>query len=197
MNFYKSEAGAVTVDWVVLTASIVGLGIATMTVVSTGVQDSADDTRAQLDGTIISTSFTPGGGGAAATGPEGLIQAYIAARPEGQYVNTADEANLMHNLFDLDRHSDFALQSVYSNWQANNYDTRWAQQIEDLNALDPETANNAQVLAAMGKNHSFFIDAAADAGSSEAMIAWGIAEAEMYQASYEAIEAEMAARNLN
>ena len=32
-NFLKDEAGAVTVDWVVLTAAIVGLGIAVLTTV--------------------------------------------------------------------------------------------------------------------------------------------------------------------
>ena len=35
-NFRADEDGAVTVDWVVLTAAIVGLGIAVMTSVSTG-----------------------------------------------------------------------------------------------------------------------------------------------------------------
>lgn len=33
-NFAKSESGAVTVDWVVLTAALVGLGLAVMAVVS-------------------------------------------------------------------------------------------------------------------------------------------------------------------
>lgn len=38
-TFAKSESGAVTVDWVVLTAALVGLGLAVMAVVSTGVED--------------------------------------------------------------------------------------------------------------------------------------------------------------
>lgn len=33
MNFLRSEDGAVTVDWVVLTAAVVGFGLATMAVV--------------------------------------------------------------------------------------------------------------------------------------------------------------------
>ena len=45
-NFTSSESGAVTVDWVVLTAALVGLGIATMTVVSSGVQDVSGDIEA-------------------------------------------------------------------------------------------------------------------------------------------------------
>lgn len=36
-NFGKDEAGAVTVDWVVLTAAIVGLGIAVLATVESGV----------------------------------------------------------------------------------------------------------------------------------------------------------------
>ena len=38
-SFAKSESGAVTVDWVVLTAAIVGLGLAVMAVVSGGIED--------------------------------------------------------------------------------------------------------------------------------------------------------------
>jgi Flp pilus assembly pilin Flp len=37
-TFVASESGAVTVDWVVLTAAMVGLGIATVTVVSNGLE---------------------------------------------------------------------------------------------------------------------------------------------------------------
>ncbi len=36
-NFVADESGAVTVDWVVLTAAIVGLGIAVIASVSSGV----------------------------------------------------------------------------------------------------------------------------------------------------------------
>lgn len=36
-TFYADEDGAVTVDWVVLTAAIVGLGIAGVATVSSGV----------------------------------------------------------------------------------------------------------------------------------------------------------------
>ncbi|MDO6456372.1 hypothetical protein Q4560_06125 [Celeribacter halophilus] len=38
-NFHREEDGAVTVDWVVLTAAIVGLGIAVMTAVAPGITD--------------------------------------------------------------------------------------------------------------------------------------------------------------
>jgi Flp pilus assembly pilin Flp len=47
-NFAKSESGAVTVDWVVLTAAIVGLGLAVMAVVSTGVEDLTGEIQGAL-----------------------------------------------------------------------------------------------------------------------------------------------------
>ena len=56
-NFLKAEAGAVTVDWVVLTAALVGLGLATMGVVSSGVQDASGDVEATLSGDLVGTSF--------------------------------------------------------------------------------------------------------------------------------------------
>ncbi|MGP3722654.1 Flp family type IVb pilin [Cereibacter sphaeroides] len=42
-TFRNDEDGAVTVDWVVLTAAIVGLGIVVVTTVSTGLRDAATD----------------------------------------------------------------------------------------------------------------------------------------------------------
>ena len=42
-KFRKDEAGAVTVDWVVLTAAIVGLGIVVMTTVGGGIKTLASN----------------------------------------------------------------------------------------------------------------------------------------------------------
>ena len=47
-HFLQSENGAVTVDWVVLTAAIVGLGLAVMAVVSGGVEDLSSDINVEL-----------------------------------------------------------------------------------------------------------------------------------------------------
>jgi hypothetical protein len=47
-NFAKSESGAVTVDWVVLTAALVGLGLAVMAVVSGGIEDLSGEIQASL-----------------------------------------------------------------------------------------------------------------------------------------------------
>ncbi|MEQ8368584.1 MAG: hypothetical protein RIB61_17945 [Roseicyclus sp.] len=47
-NFVQSESGAVTVDWVVLTAALVGLGLAVMAVVSGGIEDLSGEIQASL-----------------------------------------------------------------------------------------------------------------------------------------------------
>jgi Flp pilus assembly pilin Flp len=41
-NFRKDEDGAVTVDWVVLTAAVVGLGVAGVSTVGSGIGTLAD-----------------------------------------------------------------------------------------------------------------------------------------------------------
>ncbi len=47
-TFAHSESGAVTVDWVVLTAALVGLGLAVMAVVSGGVENLSTDIAQEL-----------------------------------------------------------------------------------------------------------------------------------------------------
>lgn len=47
-GFRKCESGAITVDWVVLTAAMCGLGLGVATIVSDGAQDPADGLGAQL-----------------------------------------------------------------------------------------------------------------------------------------------------
>ena len=54
-NFVRDEDGAVTVDWVVLTAAIVGLGIAVLTSVSGGTTGLADKISSNLAGQTIAT----------------------------------------------------------------------------------------------------------------------------------------------
>jgi len=43
-NFRKDENGAVTVDWVVLTAAVVGLAVAAYTSIETGSKELTADT---------------------------------------------------------------------------------------------------------------------------------------------------------
>ena len=48
--FSKDESGAVTVDWVVLTAAIVGLGMVVMVSVGGGITGLGDDIVSDLSG---------------------------------------------------------------------------------------------------------------------------------------------------
>lgn len=63
-NFRKDEDGAVTVDWVVLTAAVVGLGVAGVSAVSGGVNSLASaistgvETQQVGTGTSTDTSGT-------------------------------------------------------------------------------------------------------------------------------------------
>lgn len=57
-DFFASENGAVTVDWTVLTASVVGLGLATIGVVSDGVENLSRDVDGSLRGSSIISSFS-------------------------------------------------------------------------------------------------------------------------------------------
>ena len=54
-RFKKDEDGAVTVDWVVLTAAIVGLGIAVLPSVSGGTTSLADKVSSSLSAMTIMT----------------------------------------------------------------------------------------------------------------------------------------------
>ncbi len=64
MKFFKlarkirnEEDGAVTVDWVVLTAAVVGLGIAALNVVRGGVGSLTSKIADELENDIITTAF--------------------------------------------------------------------------------------------------------------------------------------------
>ena len=54
-QFSKDECGAVTVDWVVLTAAIVGLGIAVIASVAGGVNDLASNISGSLSDGQVNT----------------------------------------------------------------------------------------------------------------------------------------------
>ena len=70
--FLNDESGAVTVDWVVLTAAIVGLGIAVLTSVSGGTNALAGKISASLAAgevnQLTGLSGAPTGGGTGGTG---------------------------------------------------------------------------------------------------------------------------------
>lgn len=56
-RFARDEDGAVTVDWVVLTAAIVGLGIAVLTSVTTGTQAVTEKISGKLTSTTVTKAF--------------------------------------------------------------------------------------------------------------------------------------------
>ena len=59
-HFASDEDGAVTIDWVVLTGAIVGLGIAVIASVQTATTDVSTGIGARID--QQSTQLLPGGG---------------------------------------------------------------------------------------------------------------------------------------
>ena len=55
--FLKDESGAVTVDWVVLTAAIVGLGIAVLTSVGGGTTTLADNVSSHMANQDVTATY--------------------------------------------------------------------------------------------------------------------------------------------
>ena len=56
-DFLRSESGAVTTDYVVMSAGVVGVGIAVLNTTSMGVENLAGDINTALTGNIVNTSF--------------------------------------------------------------------------------------------------------------------------------------------
>lgn len=56
-RFWQDDAGAVTLDWVVLTAALVGTGFAVMSTVVTGIEGASLGTTERLRGHVITSSF--------------------------------------------------------------------------------------------------------------------------------------------
>ena len=54
--FHKDESGAVTVDWVVLTAAIVGLGLVVMNAVAPGITKLAGNISTSVGATTMGTT---------------------------------------------------------------------------------------------------------------------------------------------
>ncbi|MFO6464457.1 hypothetical protein ACK8OR_08695 [Jannaschia sp. KMU-145] len=65
ISFIETEDGAVTVDWVVLTAALVALGLAVMISVSTGVQSTVAAIDANMNAPSVITRMNHGFGYAA------------------------------------------------------------------------------------------------------------------------------------
>lgn len=61
-NFLKDEDGAVTVDWVVLTAAVVALGIGAVTVVGNSMDGLAGKIGTEIDTREATSAPAPAGG---------------------------------------------------------------------------------------------------------------------------------------
>ncbi|WP_342637090.1 hypothetical protein [Thioclava nitratireducens] len=57
-KFHDEEDGAVTVDWVVLTAAVVGLGAAALALVRTQTAGLSDRIATYLNGAQVADTFT-------------------------------------------------------------------------------------------------------------------------------------------
>jgi hypothetical protein len=57
-NFKNDESGAVTVDWVVLTAALVGLGLAVVVAIRPGIESAADSIYDDLKESGTATTAT-------------------------------------------------------------------------------------------------------------------------------------------
>jgi len=51
-KFAKDESGAVTVDWVVLTAALVGIAVALLTTIESGIDTAATDISNEISSAI-------------------------------------------------------------------------------------------------------------------------------------------------
>ena len=56
-KFIASEDAAVTVDWVVLTAAVVGMGLAVISSVGAGATDYANGIGGHLDRSAVTTTY--------------------------------------------------------------------------------------------------------------------------------------------
>ena len=75
-SFLSDTSGAVTVDWVVLTAALVGLGLAVISVVSGGLEDLSGDINTQLQQDHVTSGFgVPATGRAIRQAARGLAAA--------------------------------------------------------------------------------------------------------------------------
>lgn len=57
ISFLNDEDGAVTVDWVVLTAAVVGLGFAVISTIAGGALDHSSGLGAHLDARAVTTTY--------------------------------------------------------------------------------------------------------------------------------------------
>lgn len=104
----RDDSGAVTVDWTVLAAAVVGLGLATVAAVRTGTGTLATDIDTALSGAAVVSLGTLGAGNGSDEDAGGLVRDLLAATEE-QYAQW---------LAELETWSDEDLTTLYSNYAA-------------------------------------------------------------------------------
>lgn len=144
MNFLSSESGAVTVDWVVLTAALVGLGLATMSVVSGGVASTSEDIETQLTSPyIIQTAFYAADVVGVA---KGSSPSYSFATPRCAKGSTPDTCYSVYT-YDVDLETaDGEIITVRAN-ERNKSSVEWDATFTDKagESVDPSTLNFGDV----------------------------------------------------
>ncbi|MEM6609353.1 MAG: hypothetical protein AAF689_12300 [Pseudomonadota bacterium] len=105
-EFLGDEAGAIAVDWVVISATIVAMALAVVAVASNGVESVSDDIVAEVsDDEIIFASQNFGRG----------YEAYLR-EADWQSRSGQQQVNLFNTLTDPERRSDAQLRNQHRNW---------------------------------------------------------------------------------
>ncbi|WP_323035389.1 hypothetical protein [Pararhodobacter sp.] len=112
VDFLRDERGAVTVDWTVLAAAVVGLGISAIAAVRTGVVNLGGDINTSLAGASVAALGTLGGGGAPS--PQDIRDGYDVVACSGgldgvyEFGRASVDAGMGHfdNYADSDAHVD-------------------------------------------------------------------------------------------
>ena len=129
ISFLNDESGAVTVDWVVLTGAVVGLGLATTAVVSAGVENMSGDVAGELASVSLRdrfVSFTQSMG--FDNGPGGWLNGSTSY--DEAYGNVlrggGSSGQATQNTFALDGDSAFAVVSfdmhAIDSWDGESFD---------------------------------------------------------------------------
>lgn len=124
-SFLSETSGAVTVDWVVLTAAVEGLGVATVGAVRNGTQALGSDVSASLTSASVVSLGTLGSTGVAAApwAPgawtqhnPGVYDSYVAWMTNFTDVNLLTHMNNMAQYADLPPNSGHPLDTYHDEY---------------------------------------------------------------------------------
>jgi phosphomannomutase len=138
-TFIQDETGAVTVDWVVLTSALVGLGIAVTLVVSGGVENVSNDVAQTLADTSVEFTFFGNAADAASA---------IFSSAESIFYGEEQSNGFISDFSDPNNYSDEQLQQVYQTSQAYNAQSGNAESVDQLGILETAASNRGRALDA-------------------------------------------------